>query len=151
MPIRRKAGESKEDFMGRCIPIEIASGKERDQAVAICYAYYDEKQLSAFKRVRRKNKNLEFKKTRAYVDSTNADRVMYNDETGEMVIKFLDGSIYTYTGVSQELFDKVLYGEARTKTAGPWGPIGKSPSVGAAIHKYLIEAGIDFSEGGNFR
>lgn len=42
MPINKKEGESKEDFLSRCIGKEIASGKEPSQAAAICYAYWDE-------------------------------------------------------------------------------------------------------------
>ena len=34
-----KAGESKDEFISRCIPIVQAEGYEEDQAVAICYSY----------------------------------------------------------------------------------------------------------------
>jgi hypothetical protein len=38
MPIpQRTLGESRDEFIGRCIETEIAAGKERDQAAAICY------------------------------------------------------------------------------------------------------------------
>jgi hypothetical protein len=60
MPIRKKSGETKEEFVSRCIPIEMANGKPQDQAIAICYAYYDEKQLNAFKSLRRKSKVEKF-------------------------------------------------------------------------------------------
>lgn len=42
MPIDKNPGESKEDFISRCISVEIKSGKEQDQAAAICYAKWDE-------------------------------------------------------------------------------------------------------------
>ena len=54
MPIKRKQGESKDDFMSRCISVEINAGKQIDQAAAICYAAWDEKQLKAIKNIRRK-------------------------------------------------------------------------------------------------
>ena len=37
MPIEKKEGESKDEFVPRCIGIEISSGKEPSQAAAICY------------------------------------------------------------------------------------------------------------------
>jgi hypothetical protein len=42
MPISKKPGESKDDFIPRCISEEISSGREPDQAAAICYAKWDE-------------------------------------------------------------------------------------------------------------
>lgn len=42
MPIEKKSGESKEDFIGRCIAEEINSGMEQDQAAAVCYAKWEE-------------------------------------------------------------------------------------------------------------
>jgi hypothetical protein len=37
MPIERKAGESKDEFLSRCISTEVEAGKDNDQAAAICY------------------------------------------------------------------------------------------------------------------
>jgi hypothetical protein len=37
MPIDRKAGESRDEFLSRCIATEVRSGKDQDQAAAICY------------------------------------------------------------------------------------------------------------------
>lgn len=42
MPINKVEGESKEEFISRCIAEEVNSGKESDQAAAICYAKWDE-------------------------------------------------------------------------------------------------------------
>ena len=39
--VEKKSGESKEDFLGRCIPIVIAEGKDKEQAAAICYSYFE--------------------------------------------------------------------------------------------------------------
>jgi hypothetical protein len=44
-----KKGESKSDYLNYCIPIEIASGKEQDQATAICISYYDKDNMSKIK------------------------------------------------------------------------------------------------------
>lgn len=42
MPIPRKEGETKDEWMGKCIGIEINNGKDPSQAAAICYAKWDE-------------------------------------------------------------------------------------------------------------
>jgi hypothetical protein len=50
MPVDKpKSGESKSDYLGYCIPLEIASGKEQDQATAICISYYDKENMSKIK------------------------------------------------------------------------------------------------------
>jgi len=38
-----KAGETRKDFMIRCIPEVIKEGKSKEQAVAICSSYYENK------------------------------------------------------------------------------------------------------------
>ena len=38
-----KAGETRKDFMMRCIPEVIKEGKSKEQAVAICSSYYERK------------------------------------------------------------------------------------------------------------
>jgi len=42
MPIDKKPGESKDDFISRCMSIEIKDGKPQDQAYAICITKYEE-------------------------------------------------------------------------------------------------------------
>jgi hypothetical protein len=42
MPIDKNPGESKEDFISRCVSKEIEAGKEQDQAYAICITKYEE-------------------------------------------------------------------------------------------------------------
>lgn len=37
MPIKPRKNESKNDFIQRCVGVEVNSGKPQDQAVAICY------------------------------------------------------------------------------------------------------------------
>lgn len=42
MPINKKKGESKKDYISRCIGEEITKGHEKSQAAAICYSKYKE-------------------------------------------------------------------------------------------------------------
>ena len=50
MPVDKpKAGESKEDYLNYCIPIEIESGKDSDVATAICISYYEKDKMSKIK------------------------------------------------------------------------------------------------------
>lgn len=258
MPISKKPGETKDEFISRCIAIEVNSGKQSDQAAAICYTYWEEKQLSAVKRIRHRklkefksyndypqaatenarialrwadengwgdcgtavgkaranqlangeaisedtiarmagferhrqnsqkelgdgcgrlmwlawggdegiewaqrkldeirNVDLSFEKTRVFVDSSNVDRLMYNSDNNQMVIQFMDGSFYTYFDISQKTFDSIIDGNAVCKTDDSQTPPrwweGKTPSVGAAVHKYLINRGVKYEQGGSFR
>lgn len=41
MPISKKEGESKNDFISRCIKHEVNKGKEQEQASAICYNIWE--------------------------------------------------------------------------------------------------------------
>lgn len=38
-----KPFERLDQYLSRCIPVEIEAGKDRDQAAAICTTYYKEK------------------------------------------------------------------------------------------------------------
>lgn len=42
--VEPQANESEEEFVARCIPVMINEGKDNEQAVAICYAMYQDKQ-----------------------------------------------------------------------------------------------------------
>jgi hypothetical protein len=146
--MRKKAGEVRLDFIERCLSCE-----DKKMTTELCNDLWEQKQLSAVKRIRSSKKKdlMEFRKERTFVDSTNADRIMYDTDTLELTIQFQDGSKYTYFDVDEELYLNVLDGNAATRTAGEWGPVGKSPSVGAAIHQYLIERNIRYQKGGSFR
>jgi hypothetical protein len=146
--MRKRAGEVRLDFIERCLSCE-----DKKMTTELCNDLWEEKQLSAVKRIRSSKKKdlMEFRKERTFVDSTNADRIMYDTDTLELTIQFQDGSKYTYFDVNEELYLNVLDGNASTRTAGEWGPIGKSPSVGASIHQYLIERNIRYEKGGSFR
>ena len=82
------------------------------------------------------------------VVSTNVKRLKWDSETEELVIQFQNDRYYTYSGVPEAIFNRVEEGLAGTKTEGPWGGIGKFPSVGAAVHQYLIEGGFPYRRGG---
>lgn len=50
MPVDKpKAGETKEQYLEYCIPLEIEAGYETDQAAAICISYYDKDKMSKVK------------------------------------------------------------------------------------------------------
>lgn len=49
MPVDIKTGESEQEFISRCIGEEISSGKEQDQAAAICYSYWRRDKMSKIK------------------------------------------------------------------------------------------------------
>lgn len=97
-----------------------------------------------------------FKKWRAdNIQSSNVRKIMYNDETKEMFIQFQDRSIYTYFNVSMNLFLDVSGGKATCITSGQnkygrWW-VGKTPSVGASVHKNLVKAGVKYKKGGTLR
>lgn len=97
----------------------------------------------------------EFKTWRARPDSSNVDRIMYNDESMELVLKFNSGDIYTYSNVDFSLFSDIFQGNGICRTSGEnqWGSweVGKSPSVGAAVYEKLVEAGISYRAGGSLK
>lgn len=39
--VEPKSGESEDEFIGRCMPIVTSEGYDQDQALAICYSYYE--------------------------------------------------------------------------------------------------------------
>ena len=98
--------------------------------------------------------SINFEKIRVGVLSSNVDKMMWNSETLELVIRFNDGSTYTYLGVDEKTFNNVSEGNAAPETTGEneygsWTR-GDKPSVGAAVHQYLIDK-FDFNRGGTFR
>lgn len=143
MPISKKPGETKREFVSRCIPIEIANGKEVDQATAICYSIWDEFRIQ------------NFEKQRVYVQSSNVDRVMWNSETSELVVRFHGGGTYTYKNITEKVFEDIIDGVDEPKTSGEnrWGVWveGVGPSVGATVYKKLVEKNVPFERGGSFR
>ena len=89
------------------------------------------------------------------IPSANVRRIVYNDETKEMVIQFQDKSIYTYFEVPFQIFLNVSGGDATCITTGEnefgkWF-VGKNPSVGAAVWRYLRDSNIRYKKGGTLR
>ena len=99
------------------------------------------------------NAEVTMKKWRNTANSSNVDRIMYNDETFEMVVKFNDGAYYTYYDVEFDLFLNVMNGAAVCRTEGKnkWGEwyVGKTPSVGAAVNQLL--EGKSYRRGGSLK
>jgi len=98
----------------------------------------------------------QFKKWRANnLKSSNVKSILYEDETREMVIKFQEGDIYTYFDVPFQTFLNVSGGKATCITSGEikYGSwyVGKTPSNGAAVWKYLRDSGIRYKKGGSLR
>lgn len=97
----------------------------------------------------------EFKKWRSKPTSANVKDIMYNDEIEELVIKFHDGQIYTYSNISFNTFQTIYTGDAAPITSGEnrwhkWEE-GKAPSVGAAVYKVLVSRKAPFTKGGSLR
>jgi hypothetical protein len=97
--------------------------------------------------------DVELKKWRSSPDSSNVKKIMYQDETKEMVIQFNSGDIYTYYDVDFALFQEIFNGAGicRTEGSNRWGSwfIGKTPSVGAAVNQLLD--GTRYSRGGSLK
>jgi hypothetical protein len=81
-------------------------------------------------------------------NSTNVKRMKYDSITRELIIEFWGDGTYTYSNVAEGLYEMIRNGDAATRTAGDWGPVGKTPSVGAAVHQYLVETNHPFTQGG---
>ena len=58
MPINVKSGESEQEFVSRCIPIEIGYGKSIDVASGICYSIYQNRNMTTQQRVNQKIADL---------------------------------------------------------------------------------------------
>ena len=61
MPIKKKTGERKPDFISRCIGTEVQGGMKPNQAAAVCYNYWEELSIQEIKKKRKYDK-LEDKK-----------------------------------------------------------------------------------------
>lgn len=80
------------------------------------------------------------------IKSSNVWKFKWDDRTGDLVVKFQDGAVYTYYGVTEQDFEDFRTGTGGTcdtegeKTIGGatyrW-EIGKNPSVGAAVWQVL--------------
>ena len=94
----------------------------------------------------------ELKKWRHTANSSNVDKVMYNDEDMRLVVKFNDGAHYTYYDVSFDDFLSLIAPDALARTEGKnkwgsWYP-GK-PSIGAGVHQILEK--YSYTRGGSLK
>ncbi len=82
--------------------------------------------------------------------SSNVWKYKYDDKKLELVVKFQDGETYTYFNVSPQLYELFSNGNGICITEGKneYGEwfIGKSPSMGAAVHELL--SGVAYSRSG---
>jgi hypothetical protein len=46
MPVNVNRGESKDEFISRCIGEEVSAGYSQEQSTAICYSYWDKENMS---------------------------------------------------------------------------------------------------------
>jgi hypothetical protein len=98
---------------------------------------------------------IELKTWRNTANSSNVDKMKWNDETNELVIKFNDGSYYTYFDIDSNTFFSIVNGEASCITEGEnengsWW-VGKTPSVGASVYEYLVSNGVRYESGGSLK
>lgn len=49
MPINIRQDETEDQFISRCIGVEVGAGKEQEQAAAICYSYWRKDKMSKLK------------------------------------------------------------------------------------------------------
>ena len=85
------------------------------------------------------------------VKSSNVSRILYDEETMTLVLRFRDGSYYTYFDVDNSVFIDIVdgYGVCVSSGENKWGEwfVGKSPSVGAAVYELLVQGGYSYRKG----
>jgi hypothetical protein len=92
----------------------------------------------------------EFAINQGSVNSSNVDSFRYNDVSGELILTFNDGSRYRYYQIDLEEFENIVLGDAVCETEGEnefgrWF-VGKTPSVGAAVWKYLRDKNVRYEK-----
>jgi hypothetical protein len=85
-------------------------------------------------------RNLYFKVESQSVISSNVDKVKWDSVSKQLTIKFDNGSVYTYFNVPEKIYNNIVDGQASSK-------IGSYPSVGAAVHQYLIQGNYKYRKG----
>jgi len=150
MPEPRQ-GESREDFLDRCIPEVVAEGRDPDQAVAMCIAYYEGEKDKAFnlddggtieywKAFDRKRQSFESKYTRRIIKAINDQLEVYRDaSTIADFRKPIDPEIMkeAYTELYMEVGDSF----ARTTFSGlksmPYTETKQEPAWIAQLQKLI--------------
>ena len=49
MPVNVNKGETENEFISRCVSEEVSAGHDQQQAVAICYSYWDKENMKSIK------------------------------------------------------------------------------------------------------
>jgi len=117
--------------------------------------YVDDNDLLPKEHPKKSFSKIELKTWRNTANSSNVDKMKWNDETKELVIKFNDGSYYTYFDIDSNTFFSIVNGEASCITEGEnengsWW-VGKTPSVGASVYEYLVSNGVRYESGGSLK
>jgi hypothetical protein len=76
--------------------------------------------------------------------STNIEKVEWDSISRQMLVQYNGGDIYTYYRVPQGVYEGIIIGDSISNN-------GKSPSVGSAVHKYLINRNFRYTRGGLFK
>lgn len=86
----------------------------------------------------------------AALNSSNIWGSRYNPKNHQMVVRFQGGSEYRYYNIPAQIYKIFSAGNARAKTKGrnrygEWW-VGKNPSLGAAMHQFIKEAGYPYEK-----
>jgi hypothetical protein len=79
--------------------------------------------------------------SQADLQSSNIWGTAYDSITSKMLVKFQGGGVYEYSGIPRGIYQAFISGSAAAKTKGKnkygkWW-VGKTPSLGAAMHEYV--------------
>ena len=128
MPVEKRKDETRDEFVSRCIKVEMDSGKPQDQAIAICISYADENFKGATKSVTDNtwsteapiNTNLSKVKKVIFNEDFNEDDVKKYKESGFKVyvrssrkIKKKDKKIWNKLRTAGLTEDNLLFGELK--------------------------------------
>ena len=86
----------------------------------------------------------------ADLNSSNVWGSRYNPKNSQMVVRFQNGAEYKYFNISPNIYAIFSKGNASAKTKGKnqwgeWWP-GKNPSLGAALHQFIKQAGYPYQK-----
>ena len=123
MPLKPEPGESKDQYISRCISEEISSGKSQDQSVAICIYKADEHFKSATASKDFPPANVELGKVRRVIFSEDFDESVVKEykELGFKVhilsrrkVQRKDRKLYNKLRIVSLSEDNLLFGDIKT-------------------------------------
>jgi len=84
----------------------------------------------------------------ADLQSSNIWGTAYDPRTSKMLVRFQGGGVYEYAGIPRGIYQAFVSGSAAAKTKGKnkygqWW-VGKTPSLGAAMHEYIKRGNFPF-------